>query len=72
MAKSMNKSQAVLAIILDARRDSASISSFNRVLRACKVLNLSEAETNDVLWALDYHTEPGKPTDWVKRAMEPR
>jgi hypothetical protein len=65
----MTKIEAICNLISDAQAAKLSMSSYNRVMRACIVLELTQAETDKVLAALEYHIEPGQPMQWLMRAI---
>lgn len=57
----MDKAEAVLTIVSEGRRITASNASAKRILRATKVLNLSAEETIHVFSYLDFCKADGTP-----------
>jgi hypothetical protein len=64
----MTKGDAVNAIIFDARADRSSPTSYRRMLRALRVLGLTEEEQQEALWHLDYLDADRNP---YPRYLEP-
>lgn len=57
----MDKAEAVMTIISDARSTRSSTASAKRTVTALKVLDLDDSEIIRVLGYLDYCDENGKP-----------
>ena len=58
----MTREQAAIELMIEARKERGSTSAAKRVVRACKVLGLSDAETRDIVAWLDYcDQETGAP-----------
>ena len=63
----MDKAQALIEIVRDARKDRASASSYRRVVKALKVLGLSTPHIRHVLEHLEYvNSATGEPHPWTK------
>lgn len=67
----VKKIDAVLALIRDAQASRLSASSYRRVVRSCDSLGLSEADTDNVLSLLEYHSSPGIPSRWLTKISTP-
>lgn len=60
----MTRSEAVIDLLRDARQERSTAASCRRVMRACKVLGMDDADTLRVLQHLEYARDDGKP--WGK------
>ena len=57
----MNKAEAVIEIIREARKERATNTSVKRVVKVLKTLGLDDKELIHVLGYLDYCNEDGMP-----------
>lgn len=63
---------ALEVLLNDASRDRLSITSYMRVLAACRALALSQEDTERVLVTLEYHSEIGTQQRWLATKIAER
>lgn len=67
----MNKLEALLELMREARRDRASPTSYRRMLRVCRALELNAEDQKVILGYLDYVDRvSGEPHPWLARLLE--
>lgn len=66
----MQRIDAILALMAEAQRDRNTLAAYKRIHRACRALELTNGETERVLFSLSYHNAGGQPYQWLAKALD--
>lgn len=66
----MKRGEAVFALISDVMRNSMTVASYKRAIRAMKALDLTDEEIRAALRLMDYHNVNDVPYLWLAKKLE--